>query len=180
MRFWKGILVMVTAMALAVPAVAQQPAIGVFFDEGATQQFAEFEGGTTQFHTAYVFAVDLDQMVGGMSFLVELDTAIHLMTTEYPNAINVGDPKDGVGIGFQQCRAGWGGTPVMGCILTLWTGTELITNGELRVVAHPHEGGIMISDCDGYLTPVSGLTSFLSITVDDEDTSWGAIKALYQ
>jgi len=182
MRTWKGILVTLAVLALAAPALAQPsvPAIGVYFDMDATQQFASFSGGTNVFHTAYVFAVNLDQMVGGMAFMLETDPAIHLMFTEYPEAVSIGDPKDGVGIGFQQCQTGWDGTPVLGCILTLWTGTELLTNGELRIVANPSEGGIMVSDCDGNLTYVSGMTSFMSVTVDNEATTWGSVKGLYR
>jgi len=182
MRTWQGILLTLAVLALAVPAAAQPapPAIGVFFDTDATQQYASVSGGTNVFHTAYVFAVNLNQMVGGMAFRLLTDPAIHLMITEYPDAVSIGDPKDGVGIGFQMCQPGWSGTPVLGCTLTLWTGTELITNGELRVVANPDEGGIMISDCDGNLTAVSGLTSFLSVTVDNGSTTWGAVKGLYK
>ena len=38
----------------------------------------------------------------------------------------------------------------------------------------------MISDCDGNLTYVSGLTSFMSVTVDNDATTWGAVKGLYR
>jgi len=182
MRFWKGILMAVALVTFATTAWAQptQPAIGVFFDDQASSIWADFPGGVTQFHTAYVFAVNLDQMVGGMAFKLDMDPAIHVMGSEYPEAVNMGEPKDGVGIGFQDCKSAYDGEPVLGCVMTLWTGNSLLANAEIRVVAHPGESGIMISDCDGNLTPVSGLTSFLSVTVDNESTSWGAVKTLYK
>ena len=65
-------------------------------------------------------------------------------------------------------------------LVKLWTGAELMTNAEIEVVDHPREAGIYITDCEGYLTPVEGLTSFLTITVDDDDTSWGEVKTLYR
>jgi hypothetical protein len=182
MRTWKSILVTLAVVALATPVLAQtgMPAIGVFFDTHATQQFASVSGGTNVYHTAYVFAVNLDQMVGGMAFALQTDPAIHLMFAEYPDAVSIGDPKDGVGIGFEVCQPGWDGNPVLGCTMTLWTGTNLVENGELRIVANPDEGGIIVSDCDGNLTYVSGLTSFMSVTVGNDETTWGAVKDLYK
>jgi len=182
MKSWKSILVTVAVVCLASSAFAQfhGPGIGVFFDEDATQSVVNLEGGITQYHTAYVYAVNADQWVGGMAFKLELDERIHIMAVEYPNAIKLGEPDMGVSIGFSDCRCGYLGMNVLGAVLTLWTGNELITNGSIRVVANPDEGGILLSDCEGALSSVSGWTSFLSVTVDDDATSWGEIKDLYR
>lgn len=179
MRHWKGFLTVLAVVGLAGTA-AGAPAVGVFFDEGATQPYATFSGGMDVYHTAYVCAVDLDMILGGMAFKLQIDPRIHVMSAEYPNAIKLGEPTDGVQIGFERCRPAWGGAAVVGCVLTLWTGAEKMTNAEIRVVSHPTEGAIMLADCDAILQAVSGLTSFLTVSVGADETTWGAVKGLYQ
>ena len=182
MKSWKCILVTLAVVALASSAFAQLhgPGIGVYFDEAGTQQFASLPGGNTQYHTAYVYAVNADLWVGGMAFKLDMDPRIGVMAAEYPNAIKLGEPDSGVSIGFSDCRNGHVGNIVLGCILTLWTGTQLMTNAEIKVVDHPTEGGILLADCDAELFPVQGFSAFLTITVDAEPTTWGGVKGLYR
>ena len=78
MKSWKGIIVMAALVALAASASAQPTgkAIAVFWDDEATQQFASMQGGTNVYHTAYVFAVNCHQQIGGMAFKLDLDPRI--------------------------------------------------------------------------------------------------------
>jgi hypothetical protein len=179
MRTWKCILVAAAVVALASPAFAGGT-IGVYFDEAGTQQVGTFEGGLTQYHTAYVIVVGADQWVAGAAFKLNLDPRINVMSAEYPDAIKLGEPADGVSIGFNDCRNGWFGENVTVCVLNLWTGTEKMTNALIQVVDHPTEGGILLSDCDGHLSASSGLSSFLTVVLDDAATSWGQVKGLYR
>jgi hypothetical protein len=180
MKVWKSIFVAVAVLALAVPAFAQGKAIGVFFDEDATQQFASVMGGTNVYHTAYVYAVNCHQQVGGVAFKLNMDPRVHVWSAEYPNAIKFGEPEDGVAIGFTDCRPAWGGVPIQIMVLSLWTGNELMSNAEIKVVDHPTEGGILISDCTGTFTMAEGWSAFLTVTVDNDETSWGEVKGLYR
>jgi hypothetical protein len=170
MKVWKGFII-VAVLALATTAIAQPSgkAIGVFFDEEATQQF-----------TVYVYAVNCHQQVGGAAFKMNFDPRVNVWAVDYPNAIKFGEPADGVSIGFTDCRPSWGGVPIEICVLTLWTGAELMTNAEIKVVDHPGEGGILIADCTGAFTMAEGMSAFLTVTVDDDDTSWGEVKSLYR
>jgi hypothetical protein len=102
------------------------------------------------------------------------------MGATYPDAIKFGEPTEGVSIGFTDCRPAWDGQPILAAILTLWTGTELMTDAEIKVVAHPREGAVLISDCLGQLTPADGYSCYLTVAVDDGDVSWGNVKALYR
>jgi hypothetical protein len=182
MKFWKSILV-VAVVALATGAWAQPPlkAIGVFFDEDATSIYGEVAGGLTQYHTAYVCAVNMEQMVGGAAFKLVFDPEIHLFAAEYPNSVELGDIKaEGAAIGLNLCQSGYFGDPVVLAVLTLWTGNVMVNMGEISVVAHETEGGILVTDCNAVPTAVSGLTSFLTVTTDEDATSWGGVKSLYQ
>ncbi len=179
MKVWKSILVTVAVVALAGTASAAT-SIGIYWDQEGTQQSASYSGGSHTYHPAYVVITEAEMMVGGAAFMVELDEAIYVVGVDYPDAISLGDLKEGVGIGFQTCVAGWESEPVVCAVLNLWTGTQLLTDGELRVVAHPQEGGVWVSDCEGTLYAATGLTSYLTITVDADETSWGAVKGLYK
>jgi hypothetical protein len=182
MRFWKGFIMTVALVAIAASASAQTPprAVAVFWDEAATQQYATLAGGINVFHTAYVFIVNNWEHVGGVSFMLEVDPRVQIMGAMYPEAIKFGEPTEGVSIGFMNCHYGWYGEPILATVLTLWTGTELMTNAEIKVVDHPHEQGIKISDCQGQLADAEGWSAYLTVAVDNDDTSWGAFKAMYR
>jgi type IV secretory pathway VirB2 component (pilin) len=179
MRTWKSILMAVALVALASPAMAGG-SIGVYFDEAGTQMVGVFEGGMSQYHTAYVVAVGTEMWMGGAAFRVTLDPRIFIMSADYPDAIKLGEPADGVSVGFTDCRSGHEGNNVLVCVLQLWTGNELMTNAQIHVVDHPTEGGILVSDCSGHLSTATGVTTFLTVTVGDEPTSWGQVKGLYR
>jgi hypothetical protein len=55
-----------------------------------------------------------------------------------------------------------------------------MSNAEIKVVDHPTEGGILISDCTGTFTMAEGWSAFLTVTVDNDETSWGEVKGLYR
>jgi hypothetical protein len=182
MKGWKSILatLAVALVATGASAPVYGAGVGVYFDQDATQQFAFFEGGLDRFHTAYVIAVDTEMWVGGVAFQLNLDERIGLWSVEYPEALKMGEPQSGVLIGFHHCRNGHYGEVVVAAILNLWTGTALMTNAEIKIVAHPEEGAVMVADCEGVLHPVDGYNAFLTITVDTDETSWGAVKNLYR
>jgi hypothetical protein len=178
---WKSTLMTVAVVMMAATAAAQVhgPGIGVYFDEAATMNYATLPGGMGQTHTAYVYAVDSEMFVQGASFKLNLDPRIHVQAAQYPNALKIGEPEDGVDIGFTNCRLGFG-QPVLCCILTLWTGNDLMNNAEIKVVAHPSWGGIFLSNCEAVLYPVSGYNSYLTIAVPNDEVTWGSVKDMYR
>ena len=179
MKVWKGIFVVLAIVAMAATASAQTKTIGVYWDEDATMQFATRNGGVSHYHTAYVFACDCNQQLGGVSFKLDIDPRISLMSAEYPNAIKFGEPQSGISIGFTDCRPAWNNDDILCAELTLWTGMELMTDAEIKVVAHPIEG-LKVADCDAGLSDATGTSAFLTVTVDDDNTSWGHVKSLYR
>jgi len=182
MKIGQCILVGVASVAMAASASGEAPGpptIGVYFDDQAVSRVGSFEGGPGQFHDAYIFVTGADQSIGGVAFSLDLHSSILITETDYLGGVNFGNPKDGVAIGFDECKSGVGGAPVMCAYLQLHTGTELITDGEIRVVVHPGEG-LYISNCQGDLTDANGEVSTLSITVADVAYSWGSVKALYK
>jgi len=163
MRTWHGILTALLVVATAGAASAQGPAIGVFFDTAATQTTATFEGGPTNTYTAYVYAVDTEMLVGGVAFKLNKDPRISIISTTYPSGVQIGDITSGVQVGFTDCQPGFYGTPVLVATLLLYTGTASFADGELTIDAYPRTGTIQLADCDGIITDIAGMTSYLTI-----------------
>jgi len=159
--------------------VPPQPAIGVFFDEAATQTNGTFGGGVAEIHTAYICAVHTEQPVGGAAFRLTHDARITLWGATYPAGVQIGTLTEGIQIGFTDCYAGFFGVPVLLSTLSLWTGDQLLDNAQLSIVAYPFTGTIQISDCVGNLRTVGGGTAYLNIPVGAESDSWGQVKVLY-
>ena len=179
MKVWKSIFVM-AVLAVSTSAMAV-PAIGVYADAEATSNIIFVEGGLTQYHTVYVCATGTEMMVGGAAFKLEFDSDIHLFAASYPNAVELGDIKaEGAAIGLEMCQSGYFGAPVVLAELTLWTGNVMLSNGTIRVLPHETEGGLLVSDCSAVPHAANGLTSFLTVTTPNDDTSWGVVKSLYR
>lgn len=180
MKNWKWIFAVcvVAILAFAVSSYAQDPAIGVYFDEDATQYFAEFNGGLGELHTAYVFVTNSEQMVGGAAYKLELDPQIQLLQGVFPDGLAIGELVDGVEFGFSEAQLGFG-VPVLLATLTLTTFENLMDNAPLTITTHPEYGSPVITDHVGVQTDVLGWTSYLSIPVANDDVSWGAVKAMY-
>ena len=181
MKNWKWIFAVcvVAILAFAVSSYAQDPTLGVYFDEDATQYFASYNGGLGEIHTAYVFATNAEQMVAGMAFKLTLDPQIMLLQTVFPEGLAIGNITDGIEIGLSEPVTAYYGVPALAATLTLTTFENLMNNAPLTISAHPSYAAPVISDHTGNLTEVLGWTSYLSIPVSNDEVSWGSVKALY-
>lgn len=180
MKRWQGFLVMLGVVALAGAAFAQgETTIGVFWDTAATQTLRTAAGGFDVNHTAYIYCVDSEQVVGGAAFMLAKDTRLTDIGQVFPAGVQIGDLYTGLQIGLTTPQIGYYGTPVWLGTVTYWAANLLLENAEISVVAYPAEGAILLSDHNGELREVAGGTAYLTIPVDNDETSWGAVKNLY-
>lgn len=180
MKRWQGFLVMLGVVALAGAAFAQgETTIGVFWDTAATQTLRTTAGGYDVNHTAYIYCVNSEQVVGGAAFMLVKDTRLTDIGQTFPAGVQIGDLYTGIQIGLTTPQIGYFGTPVWLGTVTYWAANFLLENAEISVVAYPAEGAILLSDQNGELREVAGGTAYLTIPVDNDETSWGAVKNLY-
>lgn len=163
MRTWQGIVLALALTAIAGVAVAQPAAIGVYYDTAATETSHTFEGGPAATLTAYIYATHTEQTVGGAAFTLTMDQRISTLGVEYPAGIQIGSLSSGIQIGLTDCWVGYFGVPVKLATLTLWTSTYSMADAELTVGPYPRSGVVELSDCEGNLTTVDGLTSYLTV-----------------
>lgn len=164
MRTWQSILLALAMTAMAGSAVAQPAAaIGVYYDTAATETSHTYEGGPTTFLEAYIYATNTEQTVGGAAFKLDLDPRITLFGVTFPAGIQIGSLQSGIQIGMTDCFVGYFGVPVRLATLTLWTNEYSMTNAALTISAYPRSGLIELSDCEGNLRVIDGLTSYLTV-----------------
>jgi len=174
------LLTIALALLVAVPAVAQQATIGVYFDAAGTQTTGVFNGGYDVVHTAYLIGF-VETFVGGAACKVALDSHILLLGAVYPPGVQIGDLLAGVEIGFTEPILGYFGQPVVMATLQLFTGANLLVNGEINVLPFtPKYSEVLLADVNGTLIPATGLTSLLTIPVATEANSWSQVKDLYR
>ena len=180
MKTWKSLLVIAAIVALGSCASARVVGIGVYFDEAATIDNATFNGGLGEIHTAYVCAKNVERMVAGASFKLELDPMIMLLTATYPEGLAVGDILTGVDLGLSNPIPAFFGDPALLCTLQLTTFDNLMDMAPLTITNHPNYDDPLVSDPLGNLMVVDGLTGYLTIPVSSESKSWGEVKSLYR
>ncbi|MHB8079123.1 MAG: hypothetical protein ACYDIE_07700 [Candidatus Krumholzibacteriia bacterium] len=164
MRTWQGILLALALTAMAGTAVAEPAtAIGVYYDTAATQTSYTFEGGPAAYLTAYIYTTNTEQTVGGAAFKLDLDPRITMLAADFPAGIQIGTLTSGIQIGMTECFIGYFGVPTRLATLTLWTNQYSMENAEMTISAYPRTGTIQLSDCEGNLRVVDGLTSYLTV-----------------
>lgn len=180
MKNWKCIVVLAALVAFAVPAMAQTPAIGVFFDMDATQTTATQNGGWDVQHVAYVMATNAEQMVGGGAYKLELDPRIMLIDAVYPAGIQNGSPTGtGVEVALTDAVVAYYGVPALLSTVTFTTMDNIMSNAPIAIGAMDRYTAPVISDHLGALSEVDGMTSYLTIPVPNDAQTWGSMKALY-
>ncbi len=173
------VIMVVIALAATVNAAGSR-AIGVYFDEEARNNNASFIGGYDVVHTAYVCVTNSEMRVAGAAFKLELDPQILLLTATYPAGLAIGDVTAGVEVGMTDPVVAVMGDAAVVCTMQLTTLDQLMVGAELRVVNHPNYANPIVSDADGVLWDCTGITSYLTIPVENEMKSWGEVKALFQ
>ncbi|MHB8079977.1 MAG: hypothetical protein ACYDIE_12075 [Candidatus Krumholzibacteriia bacterium] len=174
------LLTIALALIVAVPAVAQQATLGVYFDAAGTQTTGVFNGGYDVTHTAYLIAF-VETVVGGAACKLVMDPQILLINAVYPAGIQIGDLLNGIEIGLTDPLLGYFGQPVRMATLTLFTGANLIANGEIAVEPFtPKYTDVLLADVGGNLITAVGLTSTLTIPVAADPNSWSQVKDLYR
>lgn len=163
MRTWQGILLALALTAMAGSAVAQPTAIGVYYDTAATETSYTFEGGPTSFLTAYIYSTNTEQTVGGAAFKLDLDPRITILNQSFPAGVQIGSLPLGIQIGLTECSIGYFGVPTLFATVTLWTNEYSMTDAELTISPYPQSGVVELSDCEGNLRVVDGLTSHLTV-----------------
>jgi len=156
------------------------PVVGVFFDTDATVTTATYNGGNTEFYTAYIYATGGPLLLGGASFKLDLDPAITLVTANYPPSVQIGDLLNGVEIGLYDAQFMDPQHPVQLATLILTTGHNLVDNAPLCIVNHPNYQTVVLSDNDGNLEPGDGACAYLTIPVANEARTWSDVKDLYR
>jgi len=180
MKTWKSILVIAAVVAFANAAFAVGPSIGVYFDEAATISHGNPTGGLGVIHTAYVCATNCNMMVAGASFKLVADPQIMVMTTTYPEGLAVGEIATGVDLGISHPVAAFASDVAVLATLTMTTYDNVMTDAELTITNHPDYASPIVADSAAELHAAAGLTSFLTVTVANENKSWSDVKNLFQ
>lgn len=164
MRTWQSILLALALTAMAGSAAAQPAtSIGVYFDTAATQSSVTFEGGPAATQTAYIYATNTEQTVAGAEFKLDLDQRITILGVDFPAGIQIGSLTSGIQIAMTECFIGYFGVPTRLATLTLYTNQYSMENAELTISPYPRSGTIDLSDCDGNLRVVEGMTSYMTV-----------------
>ena len=174
-----GLIALALLLAVA-PAFAQNGTVGVYFDAKGTQSSATLNGGYDETHNAYIVAF-MENMIGGAAYQLTMDPRITLLSETPAPGILVGNALTGCEVGLTTPIVGFYGTPALLETLTLWTGANLISDGQLCI--GPWVGRydtVLLSDHMGTLYPAVGLCGYLSIPVATESNTWGGVKDLYK
>lgn len=172
-----GILAL-AVLLLAQPVLAQYPSVGVYFDEAGTQNTAFLPGDYFPPHTAYVIAF-AEALVGGAAFKLDVYPEILVLQTTYPAGLQIGDPLAGVEIGLTEPQIGYDHLPVRLADLTIYL-PDLMDFARLNTIPHPNYPAVTISDQNGNLFPAVGRCAWITVPVSNDDSTWGAVKKLYQ
>jgi hypothetical protein len=173
----------ITEVAGGTAALTVYPAtrIGVFFDTEAVHDiWWALPTSQPEVVTAYVLAVESEQLVGGCAYQLELDPHITLLGSTYPPGVCLGDPLSGVRLSFNECLDGRGGSVVLVSTLSLQWTPRLWDQLAIRILPHPQVGAVQIIDCAGAARAVEGGRALLMTPeIAVEKATWGAVKSLY-
>jgi hypothetical protein len=156
--FLTAAVLMCLAVA-AFPAMAQNPTISVYFDEGFTQTEADCPGPGLD--TLYVVAEDFDVFLIGFQYKIDLPPNMIWLADIGTPPVTIGTSVTGISLGFPLPKNGF--FPVLiHRIIFLWNCVDCsLINQEINVVAHPQFGGIFATDWpdNNLLTADGGTTT---------------------
>ncbi len=179
MKRMRTILILALALGLTpVLAVAQTPSVGVYFDTDGLQAHAVLNGGNDETHTAWVLAFS-DTPIAGAAFMLDILPDITILDEIYFGGTAIGSAKTGLELTL-DVPVDPAGQPVVLGELTLFTGEFLVYYGRLNTIPHPSFSFVSLSDGQGASTPAAGTCAYLTVPVDDADTTWGGVKELFR
>ncbi len=181
------LLIVVLAAMLATPAAAYEYGyIGLFADEARTSWCLESTDIPFQFNV-WVFCLPSDNGLRGAEFSISDFAPTYFLTGRAPGpyvSLSMGDIFDGISYSLYLCRTDWVLLDVYS-IMATGPGQTAIW-----LMDHAETGRIGVANClPGY--PVEAAYTYTSIFVNyppgspecagtaTEETSWGAIKEMY-
>ena len=175
------LLTIALALLVAVPAFAQTPSLGIYFDLAGTQAYQPGHIGLNEAHTAYVIA-RAEMLIGGAAYKITIDDPNLMFTgASYPAGIQIGDALNGVEVGFTEPVVGYFGVPVRVSTLSLFAPSYWGEPATICVVPFPGKyNDVVLADGQGVLFPASGLCGQLTSTVATDADSWSHVKGLYR
>jgi hypothetical protein len=175
-------LVVAALLATVVVASAQAPYIAVYFDPYHTQETKNCPGFVTD--TWYVAAVNFNVYVTGADFMIQYPPAVTWLADLNVPQVKVGATPTGITMGWPLPLNGFGSLELCQ-VLVMWNCDHCdapFFDNFVKVVPNPATMFLGVSDYPNYnLIPGVGLTSVICpLTVPNEDTTWGQVKALYE
>ncbi len=178
----KKLLLLVGIMLIALPVVAQEATLGVYFDaDGTSNTFAYqpyVDAGVGKAFDAYVIGY-AEALVGGAAYTLAFPGDIILLNAEYPVGTQFGTPTGGIEVGLTNPVVGYYAQPTLFSTLHfmfLTVGNIL----EIEMLPHWRYDTVMLAEGGGPLIPATNVNAMITPTVDGETESWGQVKSLFQ
>jgi hypothetical protein len=186
--------VFVALLALVAPiaAIAAGPAtLGLFFDQYVPSQMS-YEPQVETTFKAYLYLINNPANVTAIEYQLSVQGAGSVFIidkfTMRDNSIWLGDPLAGQAVAFwpplDSCPPGFKLVGTFDCVITEPCASQggSLVDYQIVVGPHPESGelrGTVYPDNDFF--PIVGMTSLLCPgLIGTKESSWGAIKSLYQ
>lgn len=176
-------ITLILALAITVPASAQVPNLGVFFDTDYTVMAKDCPGAPagTVLDSCFVVANNVNAWVSAIEFGVTYPAGMAWLGESADSPLVLGSSPSGVAISYQipaNCFASYR-------VLTVnfvWMCSSCV-GGREDIVIGPHPTTTHIRAVEwqtNNLIDLVGQTSLVCADVPVEETSWGKLKSLYK
>ena len=169
--------IVLTALLLSAPVMAQEASVGVYWDREGTQTYMTLE--LDQFVPAYVVAFFENRLAGAAW---RLDTDFLVVDLTYADGLHIGDPlgECGVDQALFEPIAGFYGEPILLAELYMWTGVTIPESDLTCIEPHCDYGSVVVADANAALYPATGGCAGIPCCVAGEPQTWGSVKTLYR
>ena len=178
-----GFALLVICLIGATNVSAQVPNIAVYFDDINTETVV-CQGSILD--TLYVVAQNMGTFINGVEYSISgLNNSLFAYVAEFPAALNpysfaIGASPTGVSLGWGLPQNAF--VPfIVQRILIVWNCIEC-SNREF-IIVQPHPATLFLGVAEfgsGNLISCVGLTATVCATVATHETTWGAVKSMYQ
>lgn len=161
-------------------ASAQQPIVGIYFNEGGSIEQQNCPGPFV-LDSLYVVASNFNVFITGIEFMVSYPPSMAWVSDFDTQPVTIGTTPTGLSMGWAIPQNGFFPLNVLS-VLIQWNCTGCTTPNEpVSVVPHPVSGKVRVTRWpDFQFVDGIGLTALVCATVPVEETTWGNIKSLYQ
>lgn len=173
------VAVVIAAVAVATPAPAQTPSIGVFFDEYLTRMDKDCPPGGG-LDSAYVVALNFNTFISAVEYAINYPASMTWLSDFDIPPVTLGTTPAGITEAWSLPLNGYNPV-VVARVMFMWNCDGCsVENDPIIVAAHPVSGYVRATDFPHYnLIDAIGMTSLVCATVPADETTWGRIKSLY-